>query len=88
MVPDDVGTEEQEKSPGPVDGRCANYFTMAFTHFEFLLDFGQAYDTPGAPFLHTRIIMTPHSAQTFSRMMQDIVRQYEEAVGPIPQGRS
>jgi hypothetical protein len=72
----------------PVEGRCGNHFTMAFTEFEFLLDFGQAYDNPGQPFMHTRIILTPHSARTLSRMLQDIVRQYEESVGPIPEGRS
>ena len=60
---------------------------MAFTNFEFLLDFGQAYDHPGDPFIHTRIIMTPHSAGMFARMMQDLVHQYEESVGPIPEGR-
>lgn len=69
----------------PLEGRSANHFSVAFTAYEFLLDFGQAYEGTTEPFIHTRIILTPYSARALSEMLQDVVRQYAETVGPIPQ---
>jgi hypothetical protein len=74
--------EEGRKSP-VVEGRCANHFELAFTESEFLLDFGQAYDTNREPLIHTRIIMTPRSAMTLARMMHEIVEQFVQTMGPI-----
>lgn len=56
---------------------------MAYTRFEFLLDFGQAYDTAKEGLLHTRIIMTPSSTKAFLRMLQHLIAQYEAEVAPI-----
>lgn len=67
----------------PVEGRSANHFELAFTEFEFLLDFGQLYDNQGLALIHTRIIVTPRSAKIFSTMLQDLVKKYEQTVGPI-----
>ena len=67
----------------PVEGRSANHFELAFTESEFLLDFGQAYDTANAALLHTRIIMTPRSAKTLLSMLQDLIARYESEVAPI-----
>jgi hypothetical protein len=74
--------EEGRKSQ-IVEGRSANHFELAFTESEFLLDFGQAYDTNREPLIHTRIIMTPRSAMTLARMMQEIVEQFVKTIGPI-----
>jgi len=68
---------------GVVEGRSANHFELAFTESEFLLDFGQAYDTNHEPLIHTRIIMTPRSAMTLARMMHEIVEQFVQTIGPI-----
>ena len=74
--------EEGRKSQ-TVEGRSANHFELAFTESEFLLDFGQAYDTNREPLIHTRIIMTPRSAITLARMMREIVDQFVQTIGPI-----
>jgi len=67
----------------PSEGRSANHFELAFTESEFLIDFGQLYDETSEPLIHTRIVMTPRSAKTLARMMQEIVEQFEGTVGPI-----
>jgi hypothetical protein len=78
---------EDDDKDGPttggdrLEGRSANHFELAFTRFEVLVDFGQAYQN--APVMHTRIIMTPHAAKTLSTMLAELLDQYERAVGPI-----
>ncbi len=66
-----------------VEGRSANHFELAFTEAEVLVDFGQCYDKQQEPLIHTRIIMTPISANTLLEMLQDLLRQYEAKVGRI-----
>lgn len=72
----------------PVEGLSSNHFEIAFTEFEFLLDFGQAYDDSKDAIFHTRIIMTPRSAKTLSHMLEQLVAQYEETVSPIRERNS
>lgn len=67
----------------PLEGCSANHFELAFTEFEFLLDFGQLYDKNGEAVIHTRIIMTPRSAKTLSTMLEDLVQKYEQTIGQI-----
>jgi hypothetical protein len=74
---------DAERRGLPVEGRSANHFELAYTKFEFLIDFGQAYDNSEHALLHTRIIMTPSSAKTLSNMLQQLIRQYEAEVGEI-----
>ena len=71
-----------------MEGRSANHFELAFTEFEFLLDFGQLYDNQGQALIHSRIIMTPRSAKTLSTMLQDLVKKYEQTIGPISEGQA
>lgn len=78
-----VQKPEAESRRHPVEGRSSNHFELAFTEFEFLLDFGQAYDTSAEALLHTRIIMTPSSAKTLLRMLQQLIDQYESEIAPI-----
>jgi hypothetical protein len=66
-----------------VEGRSANHFEMAFTESEFLVDFGQSYGDSESALIHTRVILTPRSAKTLSLMLQELVQQYEQSVGPI-----
>jgi hypothetical protein len=80
-----VHASELEPKKVPVEGRSANHFEVAFTEFEFLLDFGQAYDTSTGAIWHTRIIMTPSSAKTLMRMLQHMVTQYEVDIVPLPE---
>jgi hypothetical protein len=78
--------EEQSGKRRTVEGRAANHFELAFTDYEFLLDFGQAYDPSDEPLLHTRIIMTPRSAITLSKMLTDLIEKYETRAADSPQG--
>jgi hypothetical protein len=78
-----LGGSDAGRKGSPVEGRSSNHFELAYTNFEFLLDFGQAYDTSEHVLLHTRIIMTPSSVKTLSHMLQHLIGQYESEVGPI-----
>ena len=66
-----------------MEGRSSNHFEVAYTKFEFLVDFGQAYGTSEDALLHTRIIMTPSSAKTLSNMLEQLIREYEAEIGAI-----
>jgi hypothetical protein len=67
----------------PVEGRSSNHFELAFTESEFLIDFGQAYGDSREIFPHTRIIMTPRSAKTLLRMLNELLQTYEATIGPV-----
>ncbi|HLK69157.1 MAG TPA: DUF3467 domain-containing protein [Bryobacteraceae bacterium] len=69
----------------PVEGRSSNHFEIAFTEYEFLLDFGQAYGDSGEALIHTRIITTPHSAKTLLRMLVEMVDKYEKTIAAAPE---
>ena len=83
-----MDSSDVERSGLRVEGRSANHFEMAYTKFEFLLDFGQAYDTSERPLLHTRIIMTPSSAKTLSKMLAHLIEQYEGEIRVIEERTS
>jgi hypothetical protein len=83
-----LDSSDAERSGLRVEGRSANHFEMAYTKFEFLLDFGQAYDTSELPLLHTRIIMTPSSAKTLSKMLAHLIEQYEAEIRVIEERTS
>jgi hypothetical protein len=72
----------------PVEGRSANHFEVAYTEFEFLLDFGQAYGDSGDALIHTRIITTPRSAKTLLHILQEMVEKYEATIGPVQERRA
>jgi len=74
---------ESDRRKPAMEGRSANHFELAFTKYEFLLDFGQAYDTSEGTVIHTRIIMVPSSAKALLRMLEQLVAQYESEMGII-----
>ena len=74
---------DESRRRTPVEGRSANHFELAFTESEFLLDFGQLYDNDAPALVHTRIIVTPRSAKTFLTMLQDLMKKYEQTIGPL-----
>lgn len=80
--------DERKQRTRPLEGRCCNHFELAFTEFDFLLDFGQAYDQSAGPVMHTRIILNPHSALTLLQMLTDLIARYQSSVGPIERGRT
>jgi len=74
-------------TPGPVEGRYANYFKVGYNAFEFVIDFGQLYPAgePGdkeAQF-HTRIITAPVYARALVETLQDSIEQYAQSFGEI-----
>lgn len=74
-------------TPGPVEGRYANYFKVGHNAFEFVIDFGQLYPAgePGdknAQF-HTRIITAPVYARALVETLQDSIEQYVQGFGAI-----
>jgi hypothetical protein len=84
-----LGIEPNEARPRvPVEGRSSNHFELAFTASEFLLDFGQAYDSSNDALIHTRIIMTPQSAKTLTQMLQSLLEQYEKKMGSVDERRA
>jgi hypothetical protein len=72
-----------ERRKPALEGRSANHFELAFTQYEFLLDFGQAYNTSEGTVLHTRIIMVPSSAKALLRMLEQLIARYESEIGAI-----
>lgn len=74
-----MGTQDEAgRSRIVPEGHSANHFEVAFTNYEFLLDFGQAYDPAEFALIHTRIILSPRNAIVFSRMLADLVEQYKQ----------
>ena len=67
------------------EGRYTNYFTVGFNSFEFILDFGQAYEDGAAEVLHTRIVTGPAYAKALARLLTDALAAYERACGAIPE---
>ena len=66
------------------EARYSNYFEVGFNEFEFLLDFGQAYEgVPGA-LHHTRIITGPAYAKALAHLLLGALAAYEQTHGPIP----
>lgn len=76
------GYDTERRKPA-LEGRSANQFELAFTKFEFLLDFGQAYNTSEGTVFHTRIIMIPSSAKALLRMLEHLISRYETEIGVI-----
>ncbi len=68
-----------------VEGRSSNHFELAYTEYEFLIDFGQAYGDSGEALVHTRIIMSPRSAKTLLQMLHEMMEKYENTIGPVPE---
>ncbi len=66
------------------EGRYANYFEIGHNAFEFLLDFGQAYEEGEKAQIHTRVITSPKYAQTLRDLIGESIDQYERTFGNIP----
>ena len=67
------------------EGHYSNYFKVGFNSFEFILDFGQAYEGATPAPHHTRIITGPAYAKALSHLLRDALAAYERAHGTIPE---
>lgn len=66
------------------EGRYSNHFKAGFNSFEFILDFGQAYEGVSVELHHTRIITGPAYAKAFAHLLLDSLAAYEQIYGTIP----
>jgi hypothetical protein len=76
---------EEPRDDAEREGKYTNYFKIGFNSFEFVLDFGQAYDDSLPELRHTRIVTSPVYAKALSQLLADSLAAYEQAHGPIPQ---
>jgi hypothetical protein len=69
--------------PGKTEARYANHFEIAFSQFEFLLDFGQSYgeEQPIQP--HTRVVTGPAYVAMLLGLLQKSVDNYQSEYGAI-----
>jgi hypothetical protein len=70
--------------PNEQEGRYSNHFKVGFNSFEFILDFGQAYEGVSVELHHTRLITGPAYAKALAHLLLDSVSAYEQTYGTIP----
>ena len=74
-------------SPGArLEARYANSFEVGFNDVEFILTFGQQYES-GDPLVHTRIVMSPTYVQDFLDLVSRTFAEYRAAHEPGEGGR-
>lgn len=74
-------------SPGArLEARYANSFEVGFNDVEFILSFGQQYES-GDPLVHTRIVMSPTYVQDFLDLVTKTLADYRAAHDPERGGR-
>jgi hypothetical protein len=66
------------------EARYSNHFEVGFNSFEFILDFGQAYEGSAAELHHTRLITGPVYAKALAQLLLDALAAYERTHGTIP----
>jgi len=76
--------QEEPRDDGEREGKYTNFFKIGFNSFEFVLDFGQAYDDNLRELRHTRIVTSPVYAKALAQLLGDSLAAYEQAHGAIP----
>ncbi len=66
------------------EGRYSNHFRVGFNSFEFILDFGQAYEEISVALHHTRLITGPAYTKALANLLLDSLAAYEQTYGTIP----
>ena len=74
----------RDVSPNEREARYSNHFEVGFNSFEFILDFGQAYEGTSADVHHTRIITGPVYAKALAHLLLESLDAYERKHGTIP----
>lgn len=76
-----------KSSPGArLEARYANFFEVGFNDVEFILTFGQQYES-GEPLVHTRIVMSPTYVQDFLELVSRTLADYRATHNPQGGGR-
>ena len=64
-------------------GEYANFLEVGHNAFEFVLHFGQAYESDIDPRIHTRIITNPVCAKAMLATLRTAMDAYETTNGPV-----
>lgn len=67
-------------------GEYANYLEVGHNAFEFVLQFGQAFESAAEARVHTRIVTNPVCAKAMLKTLQTSVDSYEAAHGAVDEG--
>ena len=65
-------------------GVYTNHFKVGFNAFEFVIDFGQAYEDAAYEIAHTRIVTGPAYAKALASLLLQSLASYEASFGRIP----
>ena len=71
------------KRPSDTNGRYANYFEVGHTAFEFVLDFGEAYQGTEASPCHTRIVTSPVYMVALVDVLKKSLAEFQSEFGTI-----
>jgi hypothetical protein len=63
--------------------KYSNYFEAGHNAIEFLIDFGQCYESEKRETLHTRIVTSPFYARRLANVLEESLRNYEQEFGTI-----
>ncbi len=66
----------------PIESRYANYFEIGHNAAEFIIAFGQGYETE-PPQVHDRIVTSPLYAKRLLETLRQSVEAYEQTYGTI-----
>jgi hypothetical protein len=70
---------DYDDSAQPLVGRYANCFQVGYNAFEFLLDFGQSYESDRT-IMHTRIVLLPSCARDLAELLCASLANHEAGV--------
>jgi hypothetical protein len=70
---------DHDDSAQPLVGHYANCFQVGYNAFEFLLDFGQSYETDQT-IMHTRIILLPSYAKNLAELLYTSLASHEHGM--------
>jgi hypothetical protein len=80
-------TQPVSTHPTNAKGAYANYFEVGHTAFEFVLDFGEAYQGGGLAPCHTRIVTTPVYVLALLDVLSRAVADYQSQFGCIKEAK-
>lgn len=76
-----------ERIEAKLIGLYANFLVVGHNAFEFVLDFGQVYESSEGEQIHTRIATTPMYAKAMLAALRTAVERYEAAHGHVMQAK-
>jgi hypothetical protein len=75
--------EEHHTASYGLEGRYTNYFSIGHNALEFVVDFGEMYNSRPER-MHSRIVMNPSYAKELLLMLSSSIHSHEEQFGEIP----